>query len=149
MSDISSPAYTSTSMSDSGSASPVPSTFSLPQAVSTITPISLGAPELEPRRHLTRERSFSTPLEPQDAKYASELSYLRTEAIPRLRHSSHKVDTEWYEAKRTAAVADEEVQTFENWWVEKKCAILALSEKGKRLAAENGISSNGMGWTAP
>ncbi|KAJ4325346.1 hypothetical protein N0V94_000688 [Neodidymelliopsis sp. IMI 364377] len=148
LSDISSPTYSGTPASDSGSTSPVPSTFSLPQSASTVAPISLGPPELETKRSLTRERSFSTPLEPQDAKYATELSYLRTEALPRLRHSAHKVDTEWYEAKRTGSVAEEDAHTFENWWVEKKCAILKLSEKGKRLATANGVSSNGMGWTA-
>ncbi|XPT03457.1 hypothetical protein M3J09_012550 [Ascochyta lentis] len=149
LSDISSPTYSGTPASDSGSASPVPSTFSLPQSASTPAPISLGPPELEARRSSTRERSFSTPLEPQDAKYAAELSYLRTEALPRLRHSGHKVDTEWYEAKRMGAVADEDVKAFEDWWSEQKHIILKLSEKGKHLAAANGLTSNGMGWTAP
>lgn len=149
LSDISSPTYSGTPASDSGSTSPVPSTFSLPQSASGLAPISLGPPELETKRSVTRERSFSTPLEPQDAKYATELSYLRTEAIPRLRHSAHKVDTEWYEAKRTGSVSDEDVQTFEKWWVEKKCMTLTLSEEGKRLAAANGVTPNGMGWTAP
>lgn len=149
LSDISSPTYSGTPASDSGSVSPVPSTFSLPQSASTCAPISLGPPELETKRTSTRERSFSTPLDPQDAKYAAELSYLRTEALPRLRHSGHKVDTEWYEAKRTGAVADEDVKTFEDWWSEQKRIILKLSEKGKHLAAANGVTSNGMGWTAP
>ncbi|KAF2624752.1 hypothetical protein BU25DRAFT_413297 [Macroventuria anomochaeta] len=149
LSDISSPTYSGTPASDSGSASPVPSTFSLSQSAATPAPISLGPPDLETKRSSTRERSFSTPLEPQDAKYASELSYLRTEALPRLRHTGHKVDTEWYDAKRTGSVATEDVQTFENWWGETKCTILKLSETGKKLAEANGVTSNGMGWTAP
>lgn len=149
MSDISSPAYSGTPASDSGSASPTPSTFSLSQSASNPAPISLGPPELEPKRSTTRERSFSTPLEPQDAKYASELSYLRTEALPRLRHAGHKVDTEWYEVKRTGTIAAEDVQAFESWWAETKVTILKLSEHGKRLAEANGLTSNGMGWTAP
>ncbi|UPX21019.1 uncharacterized protein EKO05_0011225 [Ascochyta rabiei] len=149
LSDISSPTYSGTPASDSGSTSPVPSTFSLPQSASTPAPISLGPPELETRRNSTRERSFSTPLQPQDAKYAAELSYLRTEALPRLRHSGHKVDTEWYEAKRMSAIADEDAKAFEDWWSEQKHTILKLSEKGKHLAAANGVTSNGMGWTAP
>lgn len=149
LSEISSPTYSGTPASNSGSASPVPSIFSLPQSVATPAPISLGPPELETKRNSTRERSFSTPLEPRDAKYASELSYLRTEALPRLRHAGHKVDTEWYEVKRTGSVAAEDVQTFENWWSETKCTILKLNETGKRLAEANGVTSNGMGWTAP
>jgi hypothetical protein len=88
-------------------------------------------------------------MEPQDAKFASELSYLRTEALPRLRHAGHKVDTEWYEAKRTACVTPEDAQTFEIWWNETKSIILKLSETGKRLAEAHGVTSNGMGWTAP
>lgn len=149
LSDISSPTYSGTPASDSGSASPVPSVFSLPQTAAAPAPISLGPPELETKRGATRERSFSTPLEPKDAKYVSELSYLRTEALPRLRHAGHKVDTEWYEAKRTGAVTTEDVQTFETWWGETKCTILRLSETGKRLADANGVTPNGMGWTAP
>lgn len=150
LSDISSPAYSATPASDSGSVSPVPSTFSLSQSASNPAPISLGPPELETkRRSLTRERSFSTPLEPQDAKYASELSYLRTEALPRLRHAGHKVDTEWYEVKRTGVITAEDAQAFEAWWAETKVHILKLSEHGKRLAEANGLTSNGMGWTAP
>lgn len=149
MSDISSPAFSGTPASESGSASPTPSTFSLSQSTSNPAPISLGPPELETKRSTTRERSFSTPLEPKDAKYASELSYLRTEALPRLRHAGHKVDTEWYEAKRTGSVAPEDVQAFESWWSETKCTILKLSETGKKLAEANGVTPNGMGWTAP
>jgi hypothetical protein len=101
------------------------------------------------KRTLTRNRSFSTPLDPQDAYYATELSYLRTEALPRLRHSALKVDIEWYEAKRTGLVTDDDVSAFEAWWVEKKCNILSLNEKGKRLAVAIGLSPTGMGWTAP
>ncbi|KAL1647254.1 hypothetical protein SLS61_007424 [Didymella pomorum] len=149
LSDISSPTYSGTPASDSGSASPTPSTFSLSQSATTPAPISLGPPELEARRASTRERSFSTPLDPQDAKYASELSYLRTEAVPRLRHAGHKVDTEWYDAKRTGAVAAEDVQKFECWWSAMKCTILKLSETSKRMAEAHGVTANGMGWTAP
>lgn len=149
LSDISSPTYSGTPASDSGSASPVPSTFSLSQSASSPAPISLGPPELETRRIQARERSFSTPLDPQEAKYASELSYLRTEAVPRLRHAGHKVDTEWYDAKRTGSIAAEDVQAFESWWSSLKCTILKLSETSKRLAEAKGVTANGMGWTAP
>lgn len=114
------------------------------------TPISLGHPA-DPfeKVNRSRERSFSTPLEPSDAYFSLELSHLRTEALPRLRHLGHKVDTEWYEAKRTGQISTEDANAFENWWAEKKCAILSLSEKGKFLATAHGISANGMGWTAP
>lgn len=148
MSDVSSPAYTSSNASDSGCASPV-STFSQPATMPALSPFSLSPPEMAEKRTLSRNRSFSTPLEPQDAYYATELSYLRTEALPRLRHSALKVDTDWYEAKRTGSVTDADVATFEAWWVEKKCNILSLNEKGKRLAVAIGITSTGMGWTAP
>jgi hypothetical protein len=97
----------------------------------------------------SRERSFSTPLEPQDAYYTTELSHLRTEALPRLRHAGRKVDTEWSENKRTGAISSGDINAFENWWAEKKCNILSLNEKGKHLATIHGLASTGMGWCAP
>jgi hypothetical protein len=147
-SDVSSSAYTGSTGSNSGCASPI-SSFSQPTTGMSVSPFTLGPPEMTEKRTLTRNRSFSTPLDPQDAYYATELSYLRTEALPRLRHSALKVDTEWYEAKRTGLVTDDDVSAFEAWWVEKKCNILSLNEKGKRLAVAIGLSPTGMGWTAP
>ncbi|KAF2027584.1 hypothetical protein EK21DRAFT_114672 [Setomelanomma holmii] len=137
-------------VSRSGSASPVLSSFSQSQTMSPLSPVSLG-PAAEPfdKQLRSRERSFSTPLESRDAHYVLELSHLRTEALPRLRHLGHKVDTEWYEAKRSGAVSAEDANAFENWWAEKKCAILTLSETGKRLATASGLQPTGMGWTAP
>jgi hypothetical protein len=147
-SDVSSSAYTGSTGSNSGCASPI-SSFSQPTTGMSVSPFTLGPPEMTEKRTLTRNRSFSTPLDPQDAYYATELSYLRTEALPRLRHSALKVDTEWYEAKRTGLITDDDVSAFEAWWVEKKCNILSLNEKGKRLAVAIGLSPTGMGWTAP
>lgn len=149
-SDFSSPATTGSPSSQSGCASPVTSSFGPSQTMSPMSPASL-APLAEPfdNRSRSRERSFSTPLEPQDAYYRTELSHLRTEALPRLRHLSYKIDTEWYELKRTGAVSSEDVNTFENWWAEKKCTILSINEKGKRLAATLGLANTGLGWSAP
>jgi hypothetical protein len=96
-----------------------------------------------------RERSFSTPLEPHNAYYVTELSQLRTESLPRLRHRARTVDTAWYEAKRSNTLSPNDVKEFENWWADKKCAIENLYEKGKRLSDAVGLSPNGMGWTAP
>jgi hypothetical protein len=116
-----------------------------------MSPVSLGPSVVDssdkPSR--SRERSFSTPLEPQDAYYTTELSHLRTEALPRLRHAGRKVDTEWFETKRTGAISAEDTNAFENWWAEKKCNILSLDEKGKLLASLHGLASTGMGWCAP
>lgn len=42
-------------------------------------------------------RAFTTPLNPHNAYYAAELSYLRTDSLPRLRHSARRVETEWAE----------------------------------------------------
>jgi len=77
-----------------------------------------------------------------------ELSHLRTESIPRLRHAARKVDKEWHEAKRIGAVSISDVVDFEEWWVNKKSAIRNLDEKAQRLSAAVGITSTGMGWTA-
>jgi hypothetical protein len=150
MSDFSSPSTSGSPSSQSGSASPVTSSFSQSQTLSSLSPVSLG-PLADPfdKRSRSRERSFSTPLEPHDAYYATELSHLRTEALPRLRHLGRKVETEWYEAKRSGSVSAEDVNSFENWWAEKKCAIASLDGKGKRLASALGLATTGLGWCAP
>lgn len=150
-SDISSPATSGSPASRSGCASPVTSSSSQSQALTPLSPVSLDPPAEDSigKRSRSRDRSFSTPLEPQDAYYTTELSHLRTEALPRLRHAGRKVDTEWYEAKRTGGVSAEDVNAFENWWAEKKCIILSLNEKGKHLASLHGLASTGMGWCAP
>jgi hypothetical protein len=96
-----------------------------------------------------RERSFSAPLEPHNAYYATELSQLRTESLPRLRHTARKVDTEWTEVRGSNCLSNEDINTFENWWAEKKCTINALYEKCQRLSHSIGLPSNGIGWTAP
>lgn len=147
-SDISSPITdgSSGSQSQSECASPMTS-FSFTQAM-PVSPISLGPPELFNQCSRTRDRSFSTPLEPHDAYFATELSHLHTEALPRLRHKCHKVDTEWYEAKRTGTFLADVMNDFENCWAEKKCIVLNLSEKSKRLANAHCVSSTGMGWAA-
>jgi hypothetical protein len=61
----------------------------------------------------------------------------------------HKIDSEWYEFKRTGTLSTEDVNAFENWWAEKKCTIVSLNEQGKRLAATLGLASTGLGWCAP
>ncbi|KAF1847309.1 uncharacterized protein K460DRAFT_352463 [Cucurbitaria berberidis CBS 394.84] len=146
-SDFSSPFTAGSSGSQSGCTSPVTSTgFTLSQPMCPASPISLGPPELSDKRKPSRDRSFSIPLEPHDAYYVTELSHLRTEALPRLRHKCHKVDTEWYETKRTGSLAADDVNAFENWWAEKKCIVLSLNEKGKSLATAHGLPNTGMGW---
>jgi hypothetical protein len=149
-SDFSSPATTGSPASQSGCASPVNSSFGQSHTLSPLSPITLGPfADLFDNRSRSRERSFSTPLEPQDAYYRTELSHLRTEALPRLRHLGHKIDSEWYEFKRTGTLSTEDVNAFENWWAEKKCTIVSLNEQGKRLAATLGLASTGLGWCAP
>ncbi|PSN74094.1 hypothetical protein BS50DRAFT_7727 [Corynespora cassiicola Philippines] len=117
------------------------------QTLSPISPICLTP--VDDKRSQSRDRSFSTPLEPHDAYYATELSHLRTEALPRLRHAGHKVDMEWYDAKRTGSISPTDFGDFEIWWADKKRTIIQLSEKGKRLSLAIGLSPTGLGWTAP
>jgi len=101
------------------------------------------------KRERPRERSFTTPTEPSDAYYRVELSHLRTEALPRLRHASLKVNQVWYDAKRLGDLSEDEINNFEAWWSDKKSNINHLNEKGTRLSISIGLSSSGMGWTAP
>lgn len=148
-STIWSPVFSSQS---SGSASP---DLSASQTTSPISPICLTPADAEPPanrpcdRLLSKERSFCTPLEPHNAYYATELSQLRTESIPRLRHAARKVETEWYDCKRQGAIPAHDIAAFEQWWAEKKSIIVNLNEKCKQLSVAFGMGPAGMGWTAP
>jgi hypothetical protein len=141
---ITSPTFSSPSSSMSSS----PAVAALHHA-GPISPITLSPPEmtLSEKRH--HERSFSIPLEPRDAYYATELSYLRTESLPRLRHAARKVDNEWYEAKRLGSVSQDDATEFEKWWADKKTWIRQLDEQGRRMSSAMGVSASGLGWTAP
>jgi hypothetical protein len=145
-SDTSSSVFTNSPNSESASPSLCAS-----QVVSPISPISLQPFEKESsdKRARSRDRSFSIPLEPHDAYYAAELSHLRTEALPRLRHTARKLDGAWAEAKRAGPLSIGDVNAFENWLAEKKCRIYHFDEKAKRLSLAIGLSSSGMGWMAP
>lgn len=147
-SDLSSPLTVGSSPSESGCTSPDVPPLSLAQTTPSSS-FSIGSPEVPEKRTVSRERSFSTPYEPHDAYYATELSHLRVEAIPRLRHACHKVDVEWRELKRIGKVAEGVIPQFEQWWVEKKETTHRLSERSKTLASALGLASTGMGWSAP
>ncbi|KAF2204276.1 hypothetical protein GQ43DRAFT_364981 [Delitschia confertaspora ATCC 74209] len=138
------------SMSSSPALSAFPNTGPIsPIALSTSDLSSVTPSDVTPSHKRHHGRSFSIPLEPDAAYYATELSYLRTESLPRLRHAVRKVDTEWYEAKRLGSVSESDVSEFEKWWAEKKNWIRQLDERGRRLSVAMGVSPAGMGWTAP
>jgi hypothetical protein len=96
-----------------------------------------------------RERSFSTPLEPHNAKYVYELSQLRTEAVPRMRHKAREVDSELKAAERDGTMSASDLNELNNWWAEKKCKTVDLETECMRLSHAIGLSPNGIGWTAP
>jgi hypothetical protein len=138
------------SSSQSECTSPVVTSLPQPQMRPNFSPVSLGSPaKLSEHMYRSRDRSFSTPLEPHDAYYALELSHLRTEALPRLRHLGRKVDYEWVDAKRSGDLSPEDVTAFQTWWAEKTGTITSLCDKGRRLADALGLMPTGMGWCAP
>lgn len=141
---ITSPTFSSPSSSMASS----PAILALSNA-GPISPITLSPPEMASSEKRHHERSFSIPLEPRDAYYATELSYLRTESLPRLRHGARKVDNEWYEAKRLGAVSQDDASEFEKWWADKKKWIHQLDDQGRRMSSAMGVSASGLGWTAP
>lgn len=148
MLSVMSPVFSASPATTSGTTTPP---LSSSQNLTPISPICLPPadakfPSLPTKRDRMQDRSFSTPLEPHNAYYATELSHLRTESIPRLRHAARKVDQEWYEIKRSGAVSYTDIPAFEEWWVNKKSDIRHLDEKGQCLSAAVGISSTGMGW---
>lgn len=148
-SGTSSPVDSASSASTSGCASPISPFVSMSHPVYPASPISLGSPGILEMRGRSRDRSFSTPLESLDAYSATELSYLRTEALPRLRHQCQKVDTEWHEFLRTGTISSDAMNAFENWWALMKCTAQDLSAQGMYLATQRGVAATGMGWTAP
>ena len=153
LSDVNSPIFTETSLSEIGSPSMASSQTTNP--VSPVSPICLGSWDTPPAEKCGRSRdgSFLTPIEPQDQGYVLEISSLRTEALPRLKHSGRKLDAEWREVKRTNETTDHisasDIATFEKWWSEKTIEILKLYEKGQHLSADLNLSPNGLGWAAP
>ncbi|KAF2448357.1 hypothetical protein P171DRAFT_211696 [Karstenula rhodostoma CBS 690.94] len=150
LSDVNSPVFTTTSMSEAGTPS-MASTLS----TNPVSPICLGPSDSPPAEKCDRSRdgSFITPIEPQDQGYVLEISSLRTEALPRLKHSGHKLDSEWRDAKRTNDIAHHlsaiDIATFEKWWAEKKLKIDTLYNRGQHLSAGLNLSPKGLGWVAP
>ncbi|KAF9737781.1 hypothetical protein PMIN03_008494 [Paraphaeosphaeria minitans] len=149
-SDVNSPVFTTTSMSDVGTPSMASS-----QGTNPVSPICLGPSDPLPaeKGNRSRDGSFITPIEPQDQGYVLEISSLRTEALPRLKHSGHKLDSDWREAKRTKDTLHHlsaiDIATFEKWWAEKKLNIDSLYERGQHLSTGLNLSPNGLGWAAP
>lgn len=141
-------------LSVSDSVSPRPGT-PLSEVCTPISPMALAPFDttrvfFDPSKPtVIRERSFSTPLEPHDAYYMTELSQLRTESLPRLRHSLRKINTNWNEAKRTATFADVQVVEFQNWLAERDCMTATLADKIKALSNAAGLTPNGLGWSGP
>lgn len=146
-----SPASTGTPASGSGHATPIEMAFGAAQFTTPFSPIALGpsaAGSFETRSS-SRERSFSTPLEPKDAHFANELAALRTGALVHLRHTVHKVDAEWSAIQVKGALAADDIIAFGKWWKERKDAHQGLEDEGMHLARIHGISATGLGWTAP
>ncbi|KAK7181071.1 hypothetical protein DPSP01_003577 [Paraphaeosphaeria sporulosa] len=150
LSDVNSPVFTTTSVSEAGTPSIASS-----QSTNPVSPICLGPSDSLPAEKGNRSRngSFIIPIEPQDQGYVLEISSLRTEALPRLKHSGHKLDLEWREAKRTSDTTHHlsaiNIATFEKWWAEKKLKIDSLYERGQHLSTGLNLSPNGLGWAAP
>ncbi|KAF1965611.1 hypothetical protein BU23DRAFT_22421 [Bimuria novae-zelandiae CBS 107.79] len=152
LSDVASPVFTDTTTSVSGSPSLASS-----QSTNPVSPICLGPSDVPfpaaEKVSRSRDGSFTTPIEPLDQGYVMELSGLRTEALPRLKHKGRQLDAEWREAKRvneaTRHLSNDDITAFEEWWVEKKKYISNLYDQGTRLSNELNLSPNGLGWTAP
>lgn len=155
----SSSATASSSASQSGCGSPVTTPFSSSQSRPPFSPVSLGDPAKSiEKQDRSRDRSFSTPAEPTDAYYMTELSTLRTASLVHLRHLSRDVDRHLAEikGKRSAGFSGvdaeasvEHANRFENWWAEKTLEIASLSCKAKRLFDTLGLAPTGLGWCAP
>ncbi|KAF2730659.1 hypothetical protein EJ04DRAFT_537084 [Polyplosphaeria fusca] len=116
------------------------------QTISPTSPFCLTPLDPQPTGKRGREYSFSTPMEPNGHYYATELSHLRTEVVPHLRHAARKIDIVWYETKCSM---NDDATAFEQWWAAKMELVRALDEKCKTLSEAAGMGPTGMGWTAP
>lgn len=146
-------ASSSVAFSVRSSRSPSPPTSVLSQTTATFSPACLtpseGSCATLPGRERSRERSFSTPQDPQNAKYTAELSHIRTVSIPRLRHAARQVDGVLAGVRSDGGLKSHDLNEFENWWAEKHYKISNLEDTTKRLCAAANVPSNGLGWTAP
>ncbi|KAF2497344.1 hypothetical protein BU16DRAFT_559095 [Lophium mytilinum] len=129
-----------------------PCLFSMP-----VSPFSLSSPftfEKSISKHHGQhhgrhhERSYTTPMEPDMAYYTLELSHLRTESLPHLRHAIRVVDRELNESKRLVELDEDTLEQFEGWWAKKKATAIGLDQKGLALSIQRGIPTNGLGWSA-
>jgi hypothetical protein len=143
--------------SDSTSSSLTSSMVSTPLSAPTVSPIPISSFSLSPfffeqalsaHHHRHHERSYTTPMSPHSAYYSRELSYLRTDTLPNLRHALRVVDRELNEAKRLAELTGADLDAFENWWAAKKALAMGLDQKGQALSLQKGIPANGFGWSA-
>lgn len=146
LSDANSPVFTSETESPSMASS---------QSTNPVSPICLDPSDDPPAEKCGRSRgaSFITPIDPQDQGFVLEISALRTEALPRLRHSSRKLEVEWREVKRindsANHVSASDIAAFENWFAAKNTQVRELDEKVQHLSSDLNLSPNGLGWTAP
>ena len=137
---------------DSAFSSPTSSISSSPVLSSNHPTASISPLSLPPTVNTAAQtghhhrRAFTTPLNPHNAYYAAELSYLRTDSLPRLRHSARRVETEWAECKRADRAFADSGAEFEAWWVGKKELVGSLDDKGKRLSISMGAGVMSMGW---
>jgi len=87
-------------------------------------------------------------MDPHTEYYARELSHLRTDSLPCLRHAIRVVDREMSESKRLAEFDPDSLKAFEAWWTQKKGMAIGLDQKGQALSNRQGIPTNGLGWSA-
>jgi hypothetical protein len=143
---IDSPEFTPSQSSGSDS----PFSFTASPTMSPVSPICLTpADDSFTRKRGDRDRSFSTPFEPHEAYIATEVSQLRTESIPRLRHYILKVCQVFNEAKASGNLASTETNEFENWLALKKVKCDGLKTDVEHRSELMGLTSTGLGWTAP
>ncbi|OCL11453.1 hypothetical protein AOQ84DRAFT_229298 [Glonium stellatum] len=134
----------STSPTSSISSSPLLSSH---HSGAPITPLSLPPTiDSDAQDKSNRRRAFTTPLDPHNSYYTAELSYLRTDSLPRLRHSARKVETTLAECRRADRALASLGAEFEAWWVGKKQLVSSLNDKGKTLGMSMGAGGMCMGW---
>jgi len=125
----------------SSAGTPVDAPYALESAVAS--PLMSAASRSRSR---TRSMSLGIQLEGQERFLVPELSHLRTEILPHLRHSVRKVDVAFVEAKLAGTISTSHVEAFEPWWKSTKAKINRLDNETKTIADDINLPPTGMGW---
>lgn len=120
-------------------------------------PASSASSICSDRRSSFNDHAFTTPLSPKCSYYKAEVTGLRSESFPRLRHTARRVESEYKETRRmldiwqrqsesgstagpspaAITIVSNSLDQFGDWWAEKKMMIASVSDRMEALGGLN------------